>query len=78
MQRLILLLCLATYLQAAEDRSRSLAEFSGELERLAAAVAPAVVQVQVSAWCAPEATTRENASTLTSCRVVGSGAIVDR
>jgi serine protease Do len=77
MQRFIVLLCLATCIWAGEDKSRSLAEFSGELERLAAAVAPAVVQVQVSAWCAPEATSRENPATLTSCRIVGSGAIVD-
>ena len=77
MQRFLLLICVATCIRAAEDKSRSLAEFSGELERLAAAVAPAVVQVRVSAWCAPEPTTPENAAFLTPCRVVGSGVIVD-
>src|SRR4029453_17068582 len=46
-------------------------------ERLAATVAPAVVQVQVSAWCASDSANRENAAFLTSCRVVGSGVIVD-
>ncbi|PWT97645.1 MAG: peptidase S1 [Terriglobia bacterium] len=77
MRRFLVLICVATCIRAAEDKSRSLAEFSGELERLAAAVAPAVVQVRVSAWCAPESATRENAATLASCRVVGSGVIVD-
>ena len=77
MHRLIVLLCLASCVRAAEDKSKALVEFSGELERLAAAVAPAVVQLQVSAWCAPDATNRETAATLTACRVVGSGFIVD-
>ena len=77
MQRFLVLLCLATCIRAADDKSKTLAEFSGELERLAAAVAPAVVQVQVSAWCAPDPISRENAAMLTSCRVVGSGVIVD-
>jgi|SRR5579871_3305853 len=77
MKRYLVLLCLATCLRAAEDKSRVLAEFSGELERLAAAVAPAVVEVRVSGWCAPEPISREIAATLSSCRVVGSGVIVD-
>src|SRR5579871_4979771 len=77
MQRLLALVCVATGLWAAEDKSKTMAEFSGELERLAAAVAPAVVQVQVSSWCAPETSTREVAGSLSSCRVVGSGIIVD-
>ena len=77
MHRLVVLLCLATGVRAAEDRSKALAEFSSELERLAAAVAPAVVQVQVSGWCSADPTSRETAGTLSSCRVVGSGVIVD-
>jgi serine protease Do len=77
MQRFLVLLGLATCIRAAEDKSKTLAEFSGELERLAATVGPAVVQVQVSAWCAPDPTNRENAAVLTSCGVVGSGVIVD-
>jgi serine protease Do len=77
MHRFLVLLCLATCIRAADDTSKTLAQFSGELERLAAAVAPAVVQVQVSAWCAPDPTNRENAAVLTSCGLVGSGLIVD-
>ena len=78
MQRFLIVLCLAASAQAAADKkTNALAEFSGSLERLAATVAPAVVQVQVSAWCAPDSANRENAAILTSCRVVGSGVIVD-
>lgn len=78
MQRFLILLCMAACVGAAENpNSKTLAEFSGALEQLAAAVAPAVVQVQVSAWCSPEPTNRENAAILTSCRAVGSGVIVD-
>ena len=77
MRRVLILLFLTAGVWAAEDKSKTLAEFSGELERLAAAVAPAVVQVQVSGWCAPEPTSREIGATLSSCRVVGSGVIVD-
>ncbi len=77
MQRFLVLVCLATCVCAAEDKSKALADFSGELERLAAAVAPAVVQVQVSGWCTPDRTPGEVAATLSSCRVVGSGVIVD-
>jgi S1-C subfamily serine protease len=73
----LLLLALAAGVRAADQKTKSLADFSGALERLAATVAPAVVQVQVSAWCGPESADRENAGTLTSCRVVGSGVIVD-
>jgi S1-C subfamily serine protease len=78
MQRFLIVLCLAASAQAAADQKmNALAEFSGSLERLAATVAPAVVQVQVSAWCASDSANRENAAFLTSCRVVGSGVIVD-
>ena len=78
MQRFLIVLCLAASAQAAADqKTNALAEFSGSLERLAATVAPAVVQVQVSAWCASDSANRENAAFLTSCRVVGSGVIVD-
>ena len=72
---ILLLLGLAATVRAADQKPKSLVEFSGALERLAATVAPAVVQVQVSAWCGPESA--ENAGTLTSCHVVGSGVIVD-
>ena len=62
---------------AEAEKTSALAEFSGALERLAASVAPAVVQVQVSAWCASASASGEDAMALTSCRVVGSGVIVD-
>jgi serine protease Do len=62
---------------AADDRTNGLTQFSGALERLAATVGPAVVQVQVSAWCASTPTNSEDAAGLKSCRVVGSGVIVD-
>ena len=53
MQRYLIALCLAVCVRPAEaEKTSALAEFSGALERLAATVAPAVVQVQVSAWCA--------------------------
>ena len=78
MQRFLIVLCLAASAQAAADqKTNALAEFSGSLERLAATVAPAVVQVQVSTWCASESANRENTAFLKSCRVVGSGIIVD-
>ncbi len=78
MQRFLIVLCLAAGAQAsADEKANALAEFSGALERLAATVAPAVVQVQVSAWCAPPSANGDDAGTLTSCRVVGSGVIVD-
>jgi len=78
MQRFLIVLCLVTSVQAAADKKTSaLVEFSGALEQLAATVAPAVVQVQVSAWCPGETSDAEDAATLTSCRVVGSGVIVD-
>ena len=64
-------------MSAADDKTSALAQFSGALERLAATVAPAVVQVQVSAWCASASANGEDAAALTSCRVVGSGVIVD-
>jgi len=77
-QRSLILLCLTACVQAAGDeRSNALAAFSGALERLAATVAPAVVQVQVSSWCASASANHEDAAVLTSCRVVGSGVIVD-
>ena len=74
---LLLLLALAATAAGAAEKANPLAQFSGALERLAATVAPAVVQVQVSAWCPPDSAKAENAGTLTSCRVVGSGVIVD-
>ena len=77
MQRFLLILCLTVSVQAADDKTNALAGFSGALERLAATVAPAVVQVQVSAWCASRSAGGEDAATLGSCRVVGSGVIVD-
>jgi serine protease Do len=78
MQRFLIVLCLATGVQAAEiQKTNALTEFSGALERLAVTVAPAVVQVQVSAWCASGATNSEDDAILTSCAVVGSGVIVD-
>ncbi len=71
------LLGFAAGANAADEKTNALSALSGALEQLAATVAPAVVQVQVSAWCGPESADRDNAGTLTSCRVVGSGVIVD-
>src|ERR1017187_7156745 len=62
---------------AADDRTNGLTPSSGALERLAGTVGPAVVQVQVSAWCASALANGEDAASLKSCRVVGSGVIVD-
>jgi S1-C subfamily serine protease len=58
-------------------REDELAEFSGALEGLAATVAPAVVQVQVSGWCAPHSSDGQDAAILGSCRGVASGVIVN-
>ena len=77
MQRLLIVLCCAACVPAADDKTGALAQFSGALERLASTVAPAVVQVQVSSWCAPPSAKGEDFAVLTSCRVVGSGVIVD-
>jgi serine protease Do len=77
MQRFLAALCLAACAHAADDKTTALAQYSGALERLAATVAPAVVQVQVSAWCGPESPNTANPGTLAACRVVGSGVIVD-
>jgi serine protease Do len=78
MQRFLTVLCLAACAQAAVDgETNALAEFSGALERLAAKVGPAVVQVQVSAWCAADSPDGEGGATLSACKVVGSGVIVD-
>jgi len=78
MQRFVIFLCLAASVRGAGgEKTNALAEFSGALERLAATVAPAVVQVQVSAWCASASANREDTATVASCRVVGSGVIVD-
>ncbi len=78
MKRYLIVLCLAASLHAAEgEKANALADFSGALERLAETVAPAVVQVQASAWCGSESASNENAALVTSCRVVGSGVIVD-
>src|ERR1035441_7979378 len=62
---------------AADDRTNGLTQLSGALERLAGTVGPAVVQVQVSAWCASTLANGEDAASLKSCRIVGSGVIVD-
>jgi serine protease Do len=77
MQRLIIVLCLAVCARAADEKRNALADFSGALEKLAATVAPAVVQVQVSAWCPSASAGGEDAAVLASCRVIGSGVIVD-
>src|SRR5271165_7299602 len=74
--RFLIVLFLAVRVWAAGDeKTNALAQFSGSLERLAATVAPAVVQVQVSGWCGSESASR--GATLTACKVVGSGVIVD-
>ena len=53
MRRFLIFLFLTACASAAsDDRTNGLTQFSGALERLAATVGPAVVQVQVSAWCA--------------------------
>ena len=78
MRRFLMVLLLVGCASAAKDDSpNGLAPFSGALERLAATVAPAVVQVQVSAWCASAPARFEDAGSLKSCRIVGSGVIVD-
>jgi serine protease Do len=64
-------------MRAADVKTGAFAQFSSGLERLAATVAPAVVQVQVSGWCAAASANGEDAAILTSCRVIGSGVIVD-
>jgi serine protease Do len=77
-RRFLIFLFLAACAPAAtDDRTNGLTQFSGALERLAATVGPAVVQVQVSAWCASAPANGEDASSLKSCRVVGSGVIVE-
>jgi serine protease Do len=78
MQRFLIVLCLATCARAGGgEKTNALADFSGALERLAATVAPAVVQVQVSGWCASASANNEDGAILTSCQVIGSGVIVD-
>ena len=78
MQRFLILVCLAACARGAADEKRSaLLEFSGALEQLAVRVAPAVVQVQVSAWCPSASANGEDTAVLASCRVIGSGVIVD-
>ena len=74
---LIFLFLVACAPAATDDRTNGLIQFSGALERLAATVGPAVVQVQVSSWCASTSANHEDAASLKSCRVVGSGVIVD-
>jgi S1-C subfamily serine protease len=74
---LLFLPLMACAAAAADDRTNGLIQFSGALERLAATVGPAVVQVQVSAWCASASANGEDTASLKSCRVVGSGVIVD-
>ena len=63
--------------RAADDRTNGLGLVSASLERLAATVAPAVVQVQGSAWCPSVAANIEDGGSLKSCKVVGSGVIID-
>ena len=78
MQRFLIVLFLSVCAQAAaNDRANALADFSGALERLAATVGPAVVQVQVSGWCAADSSDGEGVPALAACKVVGSGVIVD-
>ncbi len=77
MQRLLMILCLAACVRGADENTNALAAFSAALERLAATLAPAVVQVRVSSWCASASAKSEDSAILTSCRVVGSGVIVD-
>ncbi len=77
MQRFLVVLCLTANARAASEKSDSLAQFSGALERLAATIAPAVVQVQVSGWCGSPPVAGEASAILTSCRAVGSGVVVD-
>lgn len=77
MRRFAAVLCLAACARAADEKTGALVQFSGALEKLAATVAPAVVQVQVSAWCASDSANSEDSGILTSCRIVGSGVIVD-
>jgi serine protease Do len=78
MQRFLIVLCLTACVRAAGDeKTNALTAYSGALERLAATVAPAVVQVQISSWCASASASSEESATFTSCRVVGSGVIVD-
>jgi serine protease Do len=78
MRRFLIFLSLVVCASAAaDDRTNGLTQFSGALERLAGTVGPAVVQVQVSAWCASAQANGEDAASLKSCRVVGSGVIVD-
>ena len=60
MHRLLMFLCLTACVRAAADeKTNALTAFSGALERLAATVAPAVVQVQVSSWCASASASSE-------------------
>ena len=69
MRKLLIALALTVCVAAAGDeKTKALADYSGALERLAATVAPAVVQVQVSAWCASAPANSEDAASLASCR----------
>ena len=74
---LIFLFVVSCAAAATDDRTNGLIQFSGSLERLAGTVGPAVVQVQVSAWCPSALANGDDTSSLKSCRVVGSGVIVD-
>jgi len=73
----VILFLAAAALAAADNTPNGLIQFSGALERLAGTVGPAVVQVQVSAWCPSSPGNGEGSMSLKSCRVVGSGVIVD-
>ncbi len=74
---LIIVFVVSCGLAASDDRTNGLTQFSGALERLAGTVGPAVVQVQVSAWCPSAPANGDDGASLKSCRVVGSGVIVD-
>lgn len=67
----------ATAQTRSDKPPNSLAEFSDQLQKLAAEVAPAVVQVQVSVGLPPESAQGEAAEILKPRHIVGSGVIVD-
>ena len=77
MRRFLIFLLMTCATALADDGTNGLTQFSGALERLAGAVGPAVVQVQVTAWCASAGASTDDSSSLKSCRVIGSGVIVD-
>jgi serine protease Do len=81
-RRIFILICLICSVTAsdatcADKRTTSLAEFSTQLEKLAADVAPGVVQVQVSAWSPADPDHSDVSAVLKPGHIVGSGVIVD-